>query len=103
MTKPFILGNVWEVRQWPLKGVDFNFHQINDIYPYDSINSNIESKQQSVFIQIPENLIGNKEEIPIVIENLKEIVSKNIPVIQRVDDETWTINLTYFRGERGTI
>jgi len=101
MLEPFIKGNVWEIKQWPLKGEKKSIHQINDIYYYDSINSNMETKQQSVFIQIPEKLIGNKEYISVVTENLKEIVSKNIPIIERVDDETWIINLTYFRGERG--
>jgi hypothetical protein len=101
MFKPFIKENVWEVKQWPLEGPNFNIHQINDIYYYDSINSNMELKKQSTYIQIPESLIGNKEGVRIVIDNLEEIISNNIPVIQRITDENWIVNLTYFRGECG--
>lgn len=99
--EPFIEGNVWEVKQWPVFGKNYNIYQINDIYYYDSLNSNIESKKQSVYLQIPEKLIGNKEHIPVVIENLYQIVSNNIPIIERVNDETWIVNLTYFRGDCG--
>jgi len=90
----FIDGYVWEVKQWPRAGEKFDFYQLNDIYYYNSLSSDLENKKQSVYIQIPELLIDGKENIEFVRNNLKEIIENNIPVVKRINDETWVCDLS---------
>ena len=102
--KPFIDGNIWEVKQWPRAGKMLNLYCINDIYYYNSITSNREDKKQSVFIQIPERLIDNIEGIKLVTSNLEKVIRENIPVIERIGDDSWEVNTEILEsGKYGEI
>ena len=82
--EPFIDSNIWEIKQWPI--IDSFMYQLNDIYYYNSLVSDLEDKKQSTFIQIPEILIGNKEYISIVLDNKDFIISNNIPILEKIND-----------------
>lgn len=102
--EPFLNCNIWEVQQYPKLGDNFDFYLLSDIYHHNSLNIN-EKKQQSAYIMIPEFLMGNLENKDIVIKNINEIISKQIPVIKKINDETWVIDLSFFekRGQRDYI
>jgi hypothetical protein len=94
---PFLDCNIWEVKQWPKIGDNLEYHTLNDIYHYNSLNCLYEDKQQSAYIQIPETLIGNIEEKQIILDNLDYIVLGEIPVMRKITDENWVIDLKYFK------
>jgi hypothetical protein len=94
-SEPYLNCNIWEIQQYPKSGKNYDFHLLHDIYYHNSLIIN-EQKQQSAYIMIPEFLIGNLEHKDILIKNKNEIISKKIPVIRKINDETWVIDLSFF-------
>ena len=85
--KGYLNCYIVEVKQWPKYGPNLAHYAVADIYRYNSLHDNFENKKQSPYIQIPQYFVRNFDES--VLDNLKEIVEKNIPIIKKIDDEIW--------------
>jgi hypothetical protein len=103
MTNAFIDEYIWEIHNWPKYGPNLEYHFINDIYYYNSLTCDYEDKKQSTCIQIPEQFISKLEHKQTIIDNMDFIKQKQIPVITKISDDEWFIDLQFLRHELGKI
>ena len=94
--EPYLKCNMWEIKQYPRFGEYFNYFVLNDIFYHNSLGEVNEEKQQSSYIIIPEPLLGNPQHRDIVFNNIDEIIDNKIPIIKKINDETWVIDLSFF-------
>lgn len=94
--QPYLNCNIWEVKQFPRFGKNYEFFILHDIYYHNSLTDINEEKQQSSYIIIPEPLLGNPQQRDIVFNNIDEIIDNKIPIIKKINDETWVIDLSFF-------
>lgn len=101
---PEINENIWEIHVWPRCGENFDFYLINDIYFYNSLTNHFEDGKQSIYIQIPESLlVGEKDFISQVIEKKNYIVENRIPILRKIDEENWAVDLKFLREKIGKL
>jgi hypothetical protein len=99
--EPYLNCYIWEIKQYPRFGKEFKHFLINDFYPYNSLTDLKEDKQLSPYIQVPEVFVKCSEtDKQLILENLKYIVDGKIPIIKNINDESWEIDLTFFKGEK---
>jgi dihydrodipicolinate reductase len=73
----------------------------NKIIKLHSLTDLKEDKQLSPYIQVPEVFVKCSEtDKQLILENLKYIVDGKIPIIKNINDESWEIDLTFFKGEK---
>jgi hypothetical protein len=46
LVNPFLNCYIWEIKQWPKHGNNLNYHALNDIYHYNSLETDLETKKQ---------------------------------------------------------
>lgn len=99
--EPYINCYIWEVKQYPKFGREFNHFLINDFYHYNSLTDLREDKQLSPYIQIPEYFVRcSDENRKYVMENLKTIVDEQIPIIKKINDDLWGIDLSFIEKKK---
>jgi hypothetical protein len=92
--KPFLDCYIFEVKQWPKYGPKLEYYALADVYHYNSLTDDREDKKQSPFIQIPEKFVRNAN-IQFILDNLKDIVENNKPIIKRINDDLWEIDYEF--------
>jgi hypothetical protein len=112
LVTPFINGFVWEIKQFPRCGVHYNYHPINDIFFYNSLEDRTFSHENKVAcVQVPEEQIININlgiydipqisEKPITVKDFVHkhkdtIIEKQYPIIRKQilnNKESWICDL----------
>lgn len=110
MTEAIIDGNVWVMEYFPVEGVSYNYHMLNDIFYYNSLKDRTFEKYENK-IYIPEEFIsglylnvysehellkGYNSVKNFIIDN-KDIIIKNKYFIMKKDiidlQEKWSVDL----------
>jgi poly(3-hydroxyalkanoate) synthetase len=110
MNEAFIDGNVWVIEYFPVEGVSYNYHMLNNIFYYNSLQDRTFEKYENK-IFIPEKFIsglysnlysenellkGYNSVKDFVIDN-KDIIIKNKCFIMKKDiinfRERWSVDL----------